>query len=280
MTSQIPTSDKVPVLQCTNQAYQFLAENWLRFLPASFVVGAVSTSGALLSTGPVAQFGFSIVSILVGLAFAAAVVRKQLSNEYRPPIGMTLGADEFRLFAVTIAVVLMLVPAGFLLFSIGTAVLVSRLDVSETELERLSTDPEALRSAILGVIGPGDFWLALLLAVPMLWLAARFFLVNPGTIGEARIIVLESWQWTRGNVGRIMVAMIIVAAPLVGFNVLLFLAPLATATTSLPVSIVIMTVVGAASALLRIPLISLSTILYRGLRPPDRADDQELARSR
>lgn len=258
--------ERIPVMLCVGDSYRFFGANWMKFLPAAIVVALISTFSALLSTGAVAQFGFSLVSGLAGVAFAAAIIRKQLKDDYKAPIGLTLGADEFRLFAATIAVIVLLLPAAFILFMIVAGVLVARLGLDESELDGMAQDPEAMRAALMDVIGPGDLLLGIVVILPLLWLSARFFLVSPGTMAEGKVVVLESWTWSRGHAWRIMIAMVLASAPLLMFSVL-FLSMSSHLLAQSPVtSLVLATFAGAVSALLRIPIIALSTILFIGLR--------------
>lgn len=266
MHDKQPNSVQVPVLDCVAESYQFFLQNWMKFLPAAFIVAAISTVSSLLSTGALAEFGFSIVSGLAGVAFAAAVIRKIVFDDFKSPIGITLGADEFRLFVATVVIVLTFLPVAFLISIIAASVLMSRLGLGEAELERLSANPQALRETLSGVVAPADILLAVVLLLPLLWLAARWFLVNPGTIGEGRLVILQSWRWTRGNVFRTMAAVLLTAAPLVAFSVLLLSANFLSAEPSQLTTVLLLGGAGVVSALLRIPLIALSAILYLGLR--------------
>lgn len=265
MTAQ---PERIPVLLCVANAFRFLGSNWIRFLPAAFVVALISTFSALLSTGAVAQFGFSLVSGLAGVAFAAAIIRKVLNDEYKSPIGLALGADEFRLFAATIAVILLLLPAGFILFMITAGILVARLGMDEAQLERMSQDPEAMRAALIDVIGPGDLLLGLVILLPLLWLSARFFFVNPGTMSEGKVVVLESWTWSRGHAWRIMIAIVLTSAPLLAFSAFFMTMGPGLMGQSPITSLLLIAGSSTVSAILRIPIIALSAILFLGLRPP------------
>ncbi len=257
---------KVPVLQCVTESYEFLAAYWLKFMPAACAVAAISTVSAILSNNAFLQLGFALISGLAGVAFIAAVLRKQLYDQYTGPIGLALGADEFRLFAVTLLLALILIPVAFFLFMFGIAVLISRMGLSEAELEALAEQPEVLRDQVLAASTTTDILLALILFAPLLWLAARLFIINPATVGEARIAFAEAWRWSSGNAWRIVAAMTLTAAPLLIFNAFILTMGQGVMSQSPQLAIIGVAITGIISGILRIPLIALSGILYQGLR--------------
>ena len=266
MPQPINTKVKVPVIECVSEAYAFLAAYWLKFLPAACAVAAISTISAMLSSSAFLQLGFALISGLAGVAYIAAILRQQLYDQYTAPIGLGLGVDEFRLFAVTLLLALILVPVAFLLFMFGMAVLIARMEVSEAELEALTEQPEALRDAVLGAATPSDILLAIILLAPLLWLAARLFIINAATIGESKLAFAEAWRWSSGNAWRIAAAMTLTAAPLLLFNGIILTIGPGMLNPSPQLAVIGVAATGIVSGILRIPLIVLSAILYQGLR--------------
>ena len=261
-------SGKIPVMQCVGDAYAFAFANWGQFAPAAAIVGVLGAATVLLNDTPIASLILMLVGTLAGAAFTASVLRKQLRGEVRGIAGLTVGEDEFRLIAAEFLIGLMFVPVFFLLLMVGGAVLFGRLGLSESELETLNTDPVALRAALASVVSAADIiWLALI-ALPIAFVAAKFALVAPATIGERKLMILQTWSWTKGNTWRVVGAVALASIPVV------FVSGLAMAfiewSAASQASVAVVASLGLANfvaAVARIPLIALSGILYNGLRP-------------
>lgn len=258
--------DKVPVAACVEQAYAFAARHWREFIPAAIVVSLISLGAGLVSRTPTLELGFQLISLLASAAFACAVLRRQLRDDFVAPVGLTLGADEFRVFGVSILVSLalllvMLLPTVFLL-----AFLLAGSDLSEAEVERLGSSPEALMERIAENFGATDILVVALFSLPILWFGAKLFTAGATSFGERRSAIITAWEDTRGNAWRILGAIVLTAGPYIAVNLLLF-GTITSLLADQPLAAVF--ALGLASVfaeLLRIPIIALSGILYRGLR--------------
>lgn len=284
---------KVPILACAREAWQFCLKHWRAFLPAAAITAVVSeiiptimlfgdsTGGAATATtsarlGDVAAM---IPAVLAGLMFAAAVLRKAIRDEFIGATGLAFGADEARLLGVFAALMCLVVPFGTLAYLVLFVGVLSRLGASPEELQRLMADPEAFSVALqnaLGQAGTAAFLLFMFFVMGLLlYVFARLFMINAATIGERRVVMFQTWGWTRGNVLRALGAIVLTWIPAyigdmlvydVGVALLNAVVTPQNAVIAIPVFKVTITFV---AAMLSIPSIALGAILYRGLRPRD-----------
>lgn len=291
-TPKQQTGGRVPVMDCFTQAWRFLDTNWRLMLPAAAVTAALSQIGLvlLLLVRPAATEGESLLAVtlwdIVGVApvmvaslmFTAAVLRKALRDEFIGPTGLAFGADEIRLLGVMAALTCMILPLiGLFLFVVSTFVL-SRLAATPEALNALLADPEALNAALEAALGPTGvlaFLLFFMLVMAIvLYVSTRLTMVNAATMGERRMVIFQTWAWSRGNVWRILGAIILTALPVMFFQGLVdsvgFEAIQATPEESKAmVQLGVSTVTTFLFAIAGIPPIALGAILYKGLRPGD-----------
>ena len=261
---------KVPVLKCFEQAWRFFFDHWRMFLPASIVSAVAAVVSTMLSTGVAGMFLGLAIGTIASAVLTATVLRKAIREEYAPPFGVAFGPDELRLIATQVCFALLIFPFAILfvlLFSVGA---VAR-GLNKEEIEAISTDPEAANKLITDFLStPLGASIVLVCLVGVALLAVRLFLVNAATIGERRIVFFQTWSWSKGNVLRMLGAMILTALPAAVAN--LILAELLVSIVGQSGSLLILSLAsGIASligALLSIPVIALGAILYKGLRPP------------
>jgi hypothetical protein len=145
-------------------------------------------------------------------AMEAALFRLALGSPEKGAIGLSLGADEMRLFAVYLliglvsAVVLLVV--SLLLVIAMSAVLAAGIDPEllkeDPNLAIVQSGPQLLRM----MIGGGVFVYAILF-----YLLARFAPAFPAAIGEQKVRIFEAAAWTKGQGLRIVAAMLITLLP-------------------------------------------------------------------
>jgi hypothetical protein len=290
---QDTTAGKVPILECVRSAWAFLVEHWRRFLPAAAVTAAIAQIGVVLAVLTASQgsapqsalqafLGDLIVILpaaLAGLVFAAAILRKAVRDEYIGRTGVTFGADEVRLLGAAVAMMCLFLPLIALVAIVMFVVVFSRIAASDEALRALLADPEALNAAITAALGDSGavaFSLFILIVCALfIVLAARLYMINAATIGERRIVLLQTWSWSRGNVLRIIAAMILTVLPVMMLdNLVVSIFAALTASTdgsgaSLPLLLIVGFSVSFVTALTSIPIIMLGAILYKGLRPRD-----------
>lgn len=274
---------KVPVIECVVASWRFFFENWLRFMPAAAIVGIISGGvPVLLNSGMAATqraslglFVSFLISAAAGVFFAAAILRKAVREEYVPPTGLSFGADETRLLGVLGATALLFAPPIFLVSLLLAIAVFGRIASSPEQLDALAADPEALERAITEALStPAGMIIqvvGLVLVGVFLVVSARLAMVNAATLGERRIVFFQTWSWSRGNVFRVLAAVILTALPTMIFNMILgsILAGSVGGQQSVMSAIVIDSALALIAALGSIPSIALGAQLYKGLRPPD-----------
>jgi hypothetical protein len=271
------SSGKVPVIECVVASWRFLFENWRQLLPAALVASAISTLAPLIiAAGGAASFGMivaaTLVTMLADVVLAAAVLRKAVRNEFVPPLGVGLGQDEFRLIAVLASFGLLLAPPIVVLAFIYTAIALGQAGLTESEIEAMASDPDAVNRIMMQAAStpPG----ALVCVVGVLLFAllfTRLYLVNAATIGEKRIVFFQTWSWSKGNVLRIFAAIVVTLLPAILISaivseILAGLVPASAGLVAITARVFVASVIG---AFLSIPPTALGAQLYKGLRPPD-----------
>jgi hypothetical protein len=283
---------KLPIITCVRDAWLFLRDNLRMFVPAAAAMALVSQVGFLLAAisgggaGAQSAFGGSLGNLAVAmpavlgsLVFAAAVLRKAVRNEFTGPLGLSFGADELRLLAIVAAYACMIIPLATLVFMIVTATVLSRLAATPDDLAVLLEDPQALNAALTQALGPGGtaafLLLIMLVFAGAIYLFTRLFMVNAATIGERRIVMFQSWSWSRGNILRMFAAIMLTWLPAYVIDSLVveigvaILHPITAEGHAGFLLIAFNAAVTFVAAIVGIPSIVLGAILYRGLRPVD-----------
>ncbi len=283
---------KLPIITCVRDAWLFLRDHWRMFVPAAIATALVSQVGFILAVmsgggagsqpafgGNVGDLAVAMPAVLASLVFAAAVLRKAVRNEFMGPMGLGFGADELRLLAIVAAYACMIIPFGTLVFVIVTTTVLSRLAATPEELAVLLEDPEALNAALTQALGPSGtaaFLLFIMLVfAAAIYLLTRLFMVNAATIGERRVVMFQTWNWSRGNVLRMFAAMMLTWFPAYVIDSLVvevgvaILRPIASEGNAGIVLIAFNAVATFVAAMVGIPSIVLGAILYKGLRPAD-----------
>lgn len=267
----VATSGKVPVSECASASWRFFADNWQKFLPAALVAAGFSTLGSLVG-GPTLA-GLILGSVIVAvadLAFSASVLRKAVRNEYAGVAGLQMGADEVRLVGVALCSFLILLPAVFVFGLMFSFAMAGRLVSAGVDPAATEIDPEVLNKVMIETLStPAGAAAAVALVAIIIFVSARLVMTNAATIGERKIVFLQTWGWSKGNVLRVLGAMVLTALPVVLVSLILgiLLAPLQSANAAGAVVIsYVRTLVGMIAS---IPLIALGAHLYKGLRPPD-----------
>ena len=287
-------SGQVPVIAIARESWVFFLRNWRMFLPAAGVTAVIAALGPLfvmLSSAPAPEAGSTDVSIgpehfiaaipgtIAGLLFAAVVLRKVVRDEFIGPTGLAFGADELRLLGVMAGLACIVIPFGTLAFVIVQFAVFARIAASPEALDALMQNPEAFGEAMEATLGPAGMLAFTLFLFAMLgaflYGLTRLAMMNAATIGERRMVMFQTWSWSRGNVLRIFGALMLTGVPayLVS-NIFLEIAlailnAVATAGNALIVGFIYSFAVTFVGAMASIPSTALGAILYKGLRPAD-----------
>lgn len=278
------SAGKVPVVAVWRRSWAFLAAHWRMFVPAALAMAVISQIGraatAMMGGGTAAVLDFAMLvpMILAGLMFSGAVLRKAARDEFVPPIGMTLSADEGRLLGVGASVTLLMMPAALLLMLVLSFTLMRSIASTPEEMEALAADPQALMQAIIDGLGMGG--LAAMTVVLLVLFSIAMGLValaDAATIGEKRIMIFQAWSWMRGNVMRILGLFVLTAAPIfvintiVGEAIMSLLLSLSGGSLSLLPYLLGLTLITFLNVLVSMPVSAMGALLYKGLRPPGTA---------
>ncbi len=287
------TSDKVPILECVRASWTFLVQHWRLFLPAAALVAAISQTGAILSfllapaegqsqsalQAAIDQVLIYAPALIASVVFAAAVLRKAVRDEFTGRTGLAFGADERRLLGVMLAMACLFLPLIGLVLLVLSITVFSRIATSQEALEALLADPDAMNAAIALALGEAgsaalSLFIMIIFAIFIL-LAARLCMVNAATIGERRIVIFQTWSWSRGNVLRVIAALILTFLPVIMINNLIGSVAIAVmqsasgAGPSIPVFVLASFAVSFVTTLTSLPTVAPGAILYKGLRPKD-----------
>jgi hypothetical protein len=283
------TMGKVPIVECVRSAWMFLVEHWRLFLPAAAIVAIVSQFGPIFAyliapaaiapqsalQAGIGDFLVMAPAALIGVLFSAAILRKAVRNEFHGGIGLSFGADEVRLLGASLALLCLFVPLISLVALVLFITVFSKIATSEAALQTMLADPEAMNEAIIQALGENgaaalSLFIIFVFALFVL-LATRLYMINAATIGEKRIVLFQTWSWSRGNILRMIAAMILTVLPVMLIDsviVDLLRALVPPAAGVIPIFIV-SAIASFIAAMTTIPVVVLGAIFYKGLRPPD-----------
>ena len=276
------SSGKVPILECVVIAWRFLIENWRRFLPAAVVVAVASAVAplllGLLLGGPTAGaiLAGQLVEAIALVFFTAAVLRYAIRGEFNGATGLAFGPDEARLVGVLAAVSAIAAPLIFLVLMVWSASIIGSLGLTAEELETRMADQAAFNQTMTEAMGRPPNSSVIVIAILAIglgfYLFSRLAMANAASIGERKFVLFQSWSWSKGNVLRIMAAVIVTALPATLINLIInsMLSGISVAEDN-PGGILIYVVMEALrvliATLIGIPYIALGAHLYKGLRP-------------
>jgi hypothetical protein len=274
---------KVPVLKCFEQAWRFLFDRWRLLAPAAVVPAlanglalALAPAGPAEAVSAVNQLTGAAIVAVASVFFAAAVLRKAVRDEFLPPWGLAFGQDETRLFGVLGCFVGVFILPLLIAGELFDQLVIRRIAATPEELQALQADPEALNQAITQAIGQGGLVMlnvflvaSIILMVFGVIAAVRLSMANAASVGERKFIFFRTWSWSKGNVLRMLAALVITTLPAMLLDLIVAAVVLGIAGTGpAPVQAVAGVVTGFIQSLLSIPAIALGAILYQGLRPP------------
>jgi hypothetical protein len=270
------SSGKVPVVACVTASWRFLQQNWRQFLPAALITAAVSgvvpaLFVAAAGPSPPAVLMGMAVQIIAGVFFLAAVLRKAVRDEFIAPTGLTLGQDETRLLALVGSYAIVFVPFILLFGIIFTVVVFGQSGLTPEELETMANDPEASNAFMARAIQtPAGITVCLIGFIAYVLISARLSMVNAATIGERKVVFFQTWGWTKGNLFRVLAAIVLTGLPaaLVSVIAAQALGGLSSGSAGLVLAAFADSVLALLGAMLSIPSGVLGAELYKGLRPP------------
>lgn len=224
--SDVPAG-KVPIFESIGVAFSYFAENWSRWIPAVIAVGlllgvaqsmaigaiAPAMNGGELNVGPL--FLVQLLSVVVALVFTTSVLRHFIRGEFANPIGLSIGADEIRVLGMALALYLAFgIGGGFVALFLMILVMTA-IGGAGVDLELAETDPDAFLAQIVTALGTESSLAAMLILLMLvlfavvLFIYMRLILVQAATVGERRIMIFQTWSWTKGNFWRVFAAVML-----------------------------------------------------------------------
>lgn len=231
-----PIATPVPILRSVMAAYAFLISHWQRaaIAAAPYMLAYTAqlvlmqslggvTANPLLAMG---MFLLSLVTVIASLALSAACLRMAVLGDYSGWHSLKAGADEGRIFIVSLLVAALTLLVFIMAFMFWAVVLGS---IAAGAMSRAGIDAEAegleLADA-MAYLGAADWAVAGVVALAaaglLIWLSARLALALPATIANRKIMVLSAWSLSGGNAARIAAALLLTGLPLVALEVGLY----------------------------------------------------------
>lgn len=284
-------TNKLPIVRAVAYSWQFAATAWKPTLPAflirAIIVGFYFHSVAL-ATGNDNGLGF-FSGILLGFSEVvcmALTLRLAIRSEYQGFMGIQIGADEGRLFVANFLygflMSLAVLIAGFLVFALASAYLSTTIP----DIEAISQDTVAFRKAVGEAFSsPTGTFVAIVMVclflLPLLFIAARLVTFTAATIARKKIMIFETWSWTKGYSFQIIIALIVTYLPfvvLVGIGMFVLSGPLSIQLLADPESAEAVSpgklqsfLYGFGISILSIPIYlvgaGLSAFMYQGFNP-------------
>lgn len=274
-----------PVRQSVGMALRFAVENW-PFLATVSALGAAATvlvtafsmavppAGILASLAQGAVQAFVYAAFLAAALYGAGAARTRWSRDG----GRVWVAMVIVFFFMFIVFTVLTIPVMITLFAGPFA-------RYATELQGAGDDQRAVLAIFMRAVeeNPGPV-LAVFLLYTGIWLllTSRLYVAAPATVDQGRVLVFDTWKWTKGAMLRIVGARLLLLLPanilagalgyLVGRAVgidTLNMASLAEAAPNNPVGVLIYSGVGGFITLMFYSTLEagLSSYLYQGLKP-------------
>lgn len=278
---------RVPVRQSVGAALGFVVENW-RFLALVSAIGAAATTlvsalaMAVPTVGLLAGLAQGIVQAFVYAAFTAAALygAGAVRARWTGDGWRVWGAMAIVFFFLFIVFTVLTIPVLITLFA-------GPLGPYATELQAAGEDQRAVLAIMMRAVeeNPGVV-LAVVLFYLALWLmlTSRLYLAAPASVDQGRILVFETWKWTKGAMLSITGARLLLLVPAnilagalgylvgraVGVNTFDMMAMAETAANN-PTGVLIYSAVAGFITLLLYSTLeaALSAYLYQGLKPAE-----------
>jgi hypothetical protein len=269
---------KAPIFDSIGAALRFARENW-RFVLMVAAISAGAQALAMLALGPTLIW-FAVLG-LASAAANAALIAAALHGA--GAVRARLVGDTGRVAAAMAMVGFFIALIAFLAIYIAMSVMIApyaeevkAAGQDQAQLMEIMNHAAEAQPNVLS-------WALLLAGAAIFALTSRFYLAAPASVDEKRIVVFESWRWTRGNLLRIVAARLMLLAPALIFvgalQSLLAMAMGVAAGDAMALAAygqsnpAVFALFFGVASFVHIAIYSsleagLSSYLYRGLRPP------------
>lgn len=207
---------KAPVQRSVGAALLFVRENW-RFVAAVSAIGAAATTLITLASMTLPALGiFAALAQGVAQAFVYAAFTGAALYGAGAVRGRVAG-DGWRVWGA-MAIVFFFLFIVFTVISIPVLITLGAGPLARyaEDLQRAGEDQAAVLSVLTRFAeeNPGVI-LAVTLFYLTLWLllTSRLYLSAPASVDQGRILVFDTWRWTKGSTLRITGARLLLLAP-------------------------------------------------------------------
>ncbi len=213
---------KVPILESAGVGFSYLKTHWAKWLPA---IGILSLIAGWHEWRVLGSTSLNFVSIgtfcvwqLVNIMMVAGVYRDALRKEFAAPLGLTFGRDEVNLVGVFLCFFLIFGVSGFFVAFILTAALFGLVANAGLDPSLADSNPEEFSRQLVEAMGSAGGLLVLLIGITVLFAflftLIRLTLAHVATVARGRILIFQTWAWTKGNFWRIFATLLLIGLPI------------------------------------------------------------------
>jgi len=199
-----------PIRDSIGGALRFTREHWRFVLMVAGAAALAHTVALLLSGGVVILWLAAMMAI--SCAVYAAFTRAALADA--PQVARAqLIADAGRTLAAMAIVGFFFIIVMFMVAYVAMSVIIAPYAEQAKALESDQAGLMALMERAISEQPSVVWWSALAGIALLLLLTSRLYFAAPASVDRKRILVFESWRWTRGHLWRIVIARVALLAP-------------------------------------------------------------------
>lgn len=208
---------QLPVLHVVRESFA-LAWAWRRgFLAGAGVLGAVGAGAQVATAATAGGEGLGpvlvVVDLLLTVFFTTAILKLGVKGAQPGPLALDIGVDALRVLAAQIITTLFVIVAAIPAVLIASVLMSGVLSATGASAPPTSGDPLSWFASLPApaAIGVGIIFIAFIAAIG--WVAARLSVAPAATVARGRLVILETWGWTKGEGVRILGTLALTTLP-------------------------------------------------------------------
>lgn len=217
-------TQQLPILGAAAYSWKFAQVSLLPTLPAYLVLALVSgaihaatISGMAGGVLPLDFIGL-LLGFLITVSCLAMTIRLAMNGEMDGFTGLRFGADEVRLLFANL---MFIAVASFLAFAaiiLSSVVLGILLSIVAPDLEAIAQNQRAVEQYLTEFLATPTGWvfsamMFLMVGFPLLYISARLVNFPVATLVHKKVMIFETWAWTRDQVWRVIGAILLASVP-------------------------------------------------------------------
>ena len=217
-------SGQLPILDAARYSWQFAMTAFLPTLPAylvrALVTGAViaATLSSLSEGAFPLDFIGNVLGLFISISCLAMTLRLAMKGEFDGFTGLKFGVEEARLLLANLMYFLVLFVLGFVAIVLGSIFVGIIMASVAPDLDAMATNQEAAQQYMIEFFGtPAGVVVAILMiavvAFPLLYSPPRLINFPAATLARQKIMMFETWSWTKDQVWRVVAAIVVTMAP-------------------------------------------------------------------